>query len=125
MLNHAKSAEICWKIPDTCGDITRTAGTIVLGILIFPMLSALVLSFTDLVLTKPESGVFIGLEITGCSENLFILGGFGRTMYFAVITVVFEVSLGLANRIAFTAAIYRPRFCQGLNHFYPGAPVCC
>jgi len=91
------------------------AGIIVLGVLIFPMLSSLVLSVTDLVLTKPESGAFIGLDNYWTAlRSASFWAAFGRTVYFAVITVVVEVSLGLAIAILLHQPFVGRGFVRGL-----------
>jgi multiple sugar transport system permease protein len=73
------------------------AGLIVFGVLIFPMVSSLWLSLTDLELTKPGSGAFIWLKnYRNALQNPQFWAAFGRTAYFAVITVIVETLLGLA-----------------------------
>ncbi|GAK61093.1 binding-protein-dependent transport systems inner membrane component [Candidatus Vecturithrix granuli] len=116
MLKHAKSRRNMLENSGILAAILLApAGIIVLGILVFPMLSALVLSFTDLVLTKPESGVFIGLaNYWDALRTSSFWAAFGRTVYFAVITVVFEVSLGLAIALLLHQQFIGRGFVRGL-----------
>jgi multiple sugar transport system permease protein len=73
------------------------AGLIVFGVLIFPMVSSLWLTLTDLELTKPGSGTFIWFQnYWNALRNPQFWAAFGRTAYFALITVVVETILGLA-----------------------------
>jgi len=73
------------------------AGIIIFGVLVFPMVSSLVLSVTNLDLTIPKSGNFIGLgNYWNALISLLFWKALGRTLYFAIVTVVVETILGLA-----------------------------
>ena len=90
-------------------------GIIVLGVLIFPMLSSFWLSLTDLVLTKPESGDFIGLaNYWDALQNPAFWSAFGRTVYFAVMTVLVEVGLGMAIAVLLNQQFIGRGFVRGL-----------
>ncbi|MGD1816135.1 MAG: carbohydrate ABC transporter permease [Pleomorphochaeta sp.] len=69
---------------------------IIFGILLSPLVSAIYLSFTDLHLTNPNSGIFIGLKnyFAAVKDPIF-WQALSRTLIFCVFTVICEVSLGL------------------------------
>ncbi len=69
---------------------------VIFGVLIFPLVTSLGLSFTDLKLTEPDSGSFIGFKnfITALKAPLF-WAAIGRTTIFGVSTVLTEIMLGV------------------------------
>jgi ABC-type sugar transport system permease subunit len=69
---------------------------VIFGVLIFPLVTSLGLSFTDLKLTEPDSGSFIGFKnfITALKAPLF-WAAIGRTTIFGVSTVLTEIILGV------------------------------
>ena len=69
---------------------------VIFGVLIFPLVTSLGLSFTDLKLTEPDSGSFIGFKnfITALKAPLF-WAAIGRTTVFGVSTVLTEIILGV------------------------------
>jgi ABC-type sugar transport system permease subunit len=88
---------------------------IVLGVLIFPMVTSLGLSFTDLKLTKPGSGIFIGLKnyITALKAPLF-WASMLRTTIFGVSTVLTETCLGVAIAMLLNQKFVGRGFVRGL-----------
>ena len=88
---------------------------IIFGVLLFPMLSSLVLSFTDLKLTRPGSGQFIWFKnyLSAFSNPLF-WASVGRTGIFTVATVVVEVCLGLMVALLLNAKFRGRGFIRGL-----------
>lgn len=88
---------------------------IIFGVLLFPMLSSLTLSFTDLKLTKPGSGRFIYFQnYAAAFANPLFWASVGRTAIFTVATVVVEVTLGLLVALLLNTAFRGRGFVRGL-----------
>lgn len=70
---------------------------LIFGILIYPLLYSLFISFHDYLLTKPGQYNFVGFAnyIEALKSNFFLKSVF-RTLYFAFATVGIELILGLA-----------------------------
>ncbi len=88
---------------------------VILGVLIIPMFTSLGLSFTDLKLTKPKSGVFIGLGnyFTALQDPLF-WAAIKRTTIFAVSTVLVETCAGIAIALLLNLKFVGRGFVRGL-----------
>ena len=88
---------------------------IIAGVLLFPMVTSLGISFTDLKLTKPGSGAFIGLGnyFSAFQNPLFGMAIF-RTALFAVMTVLFEMTLGLFIALLLNTGFRGRGFVRGL-----------
>ncbi len=88
---------------------------VILGVLIFPMLSSLGLSFTDLKLTNPKSGAFIGLgNYREALRDPLFWASMGRTGVFAVSTVLIETSLGVLIAMLLDRKFVGRAFVRGL-----------
>jgi len=88
---------------------------VIFGVLLFPMLSSLALSFTDLKMTKPGSGQFIGFDnFVAALVNPLFWASLGRTGIFTVATVLFEMTLGLAVALLLNAKFKGRAFVRGL-----------
>jgi ABC-type sugar transport system permease subunit len=88
---------------------------VIFGVLLFPMLSSLALSFTDLKMTKPGSGQFIGFDnFVAALGNPLFWASLGRTGIFTAATVVFEMTLGLAVALLLNAKFKGRAFVRGL-----------
>ncbi|HUX38863.1 MAG TPA: sugar ABC transporter permease [Rectinemataceae bacterium] len=88
---------------------------VILGVLVFPMLSSLWLSFTDLKLTKPGSGSFVGLaNYLAALRDPHFWASAGRTGIFAVSTVLVETSLGTLVAILLNQRFVGRAFVRGL-----------
>jgi len=88
---------------------------VIFGVLLFPMLSSLALSFTDLKMTKPGSGQFIGLDnFVSALGNPLFWASLGRTGVFTVFTVLFEMILGLAVALLLNAKFKGRAYVRGL-----------
>ncbi|NLJ49086.1 MAG: sugar ABC transporter permease, partial [Candidatus Atribacteria bacterium] len=69
---------------------------LIFGILIYPLLYSLFISFHDYLLTKPGIYNFIGLaNYLEALQSSFFLKSVIRTLYFAFVTVGVELFLGL------------------------------
>lgn len=88
---------------------------LIAGVLLFPMISSLGISFTDLKLTKPGSGVFIGLGnyVSAFRNPLFGLAIL-RTGLFAAATVLIEMTLGLFIALLLNTSFKGRGFVRGL-----------
>ena len=91
------------------------AAILIFGVLIFPMITSLAMSFTGLNLTNPASKTFIGFSnyLTALREPLF-WAAFRRTCYFALITVTIETILGLGIAQLLNQDFVGRRFVRGL-----------
>lgn len=88
---------------------------VIFGVLLFPMLSSLALSFTDLKMTKPGSGQFIGIDnFLSAVNNPLFWASLGRTGLFTIATVLFEMTLGLAVALLLNANFKGRAFVRGL-----------
>lgn len=88
---------------------------VIFGVLLFPMLSSLALSFTDLKMTKPGSGQFIGFDnFVSALANPLFWSSLQRTGIFTVATVFFEMVLGLAVALLLNARFKGRAFVRGL-----------
>jgi ABC-type sugar transport system permease subunit len=88
---------------------------VILGVLIFPLITSLGLSFTDLKLTKPKSGVFIGLGnyFDAIMDPIF-WASIQRTLIFAVSTVLIETCMGVAIALLLNQKFVGRGFVRGL-----------
>lgn len=88
---------------------------VLLGVLVFPLFTSLGLSFTDLKLTKPGSGAFIGLgNYLAALGDATFWAALGRTAVFAVSTVMVETCLGLAMALLLNQDFRCRGFVRGL-----------
>lgn len=91
------------------------AMAVILGVLIFPMVSSLGLSFTDLKLTDPSSGRFTGLaNYAAASRDPMLWAAMGRTLTFAVTTVTVETCLGVLIAMLLNQKFRGRAFVRGL-----------
>ncbi len=92
-----------------------TALILVLGVLLYHILYTFWLSFTDLKLSAPKSGVFIGLRnyIDAFGDSEFI-ASLGRTLIFALSTVPVETILGLFVALVLQQQFVGRGFVRGL-----------
>jgi multiple sugar transport system permease protein len=88
---------------------------VILGVLVFPMLSSFALSFTGLKLSDPKSGGFIwlGNYLTAMKDPIF-WASMRRTMIFAVSTVSVETALGVAVAMLLNQKFVGRGFVRGL-----------
>lgn len=88
---------------------------LVLGVLLYPILNTFWLSFTDLKLSAPKSGVFVGLKnyIEAFGDTEF-RAALGRTLLFAVSTVPVETILGLLVALVLHQKFVGRGFVRGL-----------
>lgn len=72
------------------------AAVVMAAILAYPIVKAALMSLTDLVLSDPASGRWVGLQnyVRAAQDPLF-RGALGRTLLFALATVPIETILGL------------------------------
>ncbi|HOX31555.1 MAG TPA: sugar ABC transporter permease [Spirochaetales bacterium] len=88
---------------------------VIAGVLVYPMLSSLGLSFTDLKLTDPRSGRFIGLGNYGSAfRDPLFWESLRRTVIFALSTVLAETSLGVALALLLNQRFFGRGFVRGL-----------
>jgi multiple sugar transport system permease protein len=88
---------------------------VIVGVLVFPMLSSFALSFTDLKLTDPKSGAFIALGNYGAAvKDPVFWAAIGRTMIFAVSTVLIETALGVCVAMLLNQDFVGRGFVRGL-----------
>jgi multiple sugar transport system permease protein len=88
---------------------------LIVGVLVFPMISSFALSFTDLKLTDPKSGAFIALGNYGAAvKDPVFWAAIGRTMVFAVSTVLVETALGVCVAILLNQDFAGRGFVRGL-----------
>ena len=88
---------------------------VILGVLVFPMISSLGLSFTDLKLTNPKSGAFIGLgNYRAALREPIFWASMGRTGIFAVSTVLIETFLGVLIAMLLNQKFVGRGFVRGL-----------
>jgi len=88
---------------------------LIFGVFIFPMFTSVKMSFTNLKLTDPSSGYFIGIKnyITAFRSPSF-WAAFYRTGYFALCTVIVEVTLGLMIALLLNQKFVGRKFVRGL-----------
>lgn len=88
---------------------------VILGVLVFPMLSSFALSFTGLKLTDPGSGgfVFLGNYSAAMKDPIF-WASLRRTLAFAVSTVSVETCLGVAVAMLLNQKFVGRGFVRGL-----------
>lgn len=88
---------------------------LIFGVLLYPILNTFWLSFTDLRLSLPQSGNFIGLVnyIEAVKDPEFT-SALGRTVYFALITVPVETALGLMVALVLHQKFVGRGFVRGL-----------
>jgi multiple sugar transport system permease protein len=91
------------------------AMAVILGVLVFPMLSSFALSFTSLKLTDPKSGGFVALANYGraLGDPLF-WASIRRTLVFAVSTVLVETSMGVLIAMLLNQKFAGRGFVRGL-----------
>ena len=88
---------------------------LVFGVLLYPILYTLWLSFTDLRLSAPSSGSFIGLgNYIEALKNPEFLAAMRRTVYFALVTVPVETVLGLVIALVLNQKFVGRGFVRGL-----------
>jgi multiple sugar transport system permease protein len=88
---------------------------VILGVLVFPMVSSLALSFTDLKLTDPKSGglIWLGNYLSAMKDPIF-WASLRRTLIFAVSTVSVETCLGVAIAMLLNQKFVGRGFVRGL-----------
>jgi multiple sugar transport system permease protein len=88
---------------------------VILGVLVFPMLSSLALSFTGLKLSDPGSGriVWLGNYLTAMRDPIF-WASMRRTLILAVSTVSIETALGVAVAMLLNQKFVGRGFVRGL-----------
>ena len=88
---------------------------LVFGLLLYPILNTVWLSFTDLKLSVPQSGAFIGLNnyLKAFQDPEFV-ASIRRTIYFAVVTVPVETVLGLLIALVLCQKFKGRGFVRGL-----------
>lgn len=91
------------------------ANVIIFGTLLYPMASSLVMSFMKLNLLSPWDRGFVGLSnyIEALASPSF-RAALGRTVYFAVMTVPVEITLGLGIAILLNQNFVGRGFVRGL-----------
>ena len=88
---------------------------LVFGVLLYPILYTLWLSFTDLRLSAPGSGSFIGLgNYLEALKNPEFLAAMRRTVFFALVTVPVETALGLLIALVLNQRFVGRGFVRGL-----------
>ncbi|RFU96292.1 sugar ABC transporter permease [Sphaerochaeta halotolerans] len=88
---------------------------VIFGVLIFPLGTSLALSFTDLKLTNPDSGGFIGFRnFVEALKNPLFWSSIGRTTIFGVSTVLTEVFLGVAIALLLNQKFKGRGFARGV-----------
>ena len=91
------------------------AMAVILGVLIFPMVSSLGLSFTNLKLTDPSSGRVIGLaNYANALRDPLLWAAGGRTLIFALSTVLVETCLGILVAMLLNLKFRGRAFVRGL-----------
>jgi multiple sugar transport system permease protein len=92
------------------------SGLIIFGLLIFPMFSSLTMSFTRMDLINPlSSKEFIGLgNYLEAIKNPSFWAAFGKTFYFAFLTVPIETLLGLCVALILNQQFKGRGFVRGL-----------
>jgi multiple sugar transport system permease protein len=91
------------------------AMAVILGVLVFPMVSSLGLSFTNLKLTDPSSGRLIGVaNYAAALGDPLLSAAIGRTLIFALSTVIVETCLGLLVAMLLNQKFRGRAFVRGL-----------
>ena len=92
------------------------AALIIFGLLIFPMLSSFTMSFTKMDLLNPASSKdFAGVgNYLEALKNPSFWAAFGKTWYFALLTVLIETTLGLGIALILNQEFRGRSFVRGL-----------
>ncbi len=84
---------------------------VTLGLILWPLLNTLVLSFHESNLARPERQNFVGLDhYLGYLRDAFFWQTIGRTLYFTLVSVGIELALGIAIALLISAQLKGWRF---------------
>lgn len=95
-------------------------GVLYLAVIAYPLIWSVWLSFTDLTITRPDSGRFVGLaQYRGLLENRPYIASLRNTFLFVVAAVTLELVAGFALAVA----VRRQRLLRNLTRSFLLTPM--